>query len=88
MRRKIKEMKLTLDSTVFITIEETLFNTINTRMNDLSGEGVVITNSTLDREKRDEREVASMKKELDHLQHQVEYYQNLTEVVVLLKSEL
>jgi hypothetical protein len=36
-------------------------------MTELIREGMAIIISTLDRSKRDEREVATMKKELDHL---------------------
>jgi hypothetical protein len=36
-------------------------------MTELIGAGMAITDATLDREKRDEREVDAMKKELDHL---------------------
>jgi hypothetical protein len=35
---------------------------------------MAINDATLDRERRDERELASMQKELDHLRHQDEYY--------------
>jgi hypothetical protein len=48
---------------------------------------MAIIDVTLDRKKRDEREVTSMSKEMDHLRHQDEYYQNSTQAVVLLKSE-
>jgi len=48
---------------------------------------MAITNATLHRGKRDESEVATMRKELDHLRHQVEYYPNSTQAVELLKSE-
>jgi hypothetical protein len=67
MKRTIRKRKLTLDSTLFITTKETLFDTENTRMTELIRAGMAITDATLDREKRDEREVASMRKELDHL---------------------
>jgi hypothetical protein len=87
MRRKTNKRKITLDSTLLITIEETLFDTENSKMIELIGACMSITNATLDREKRDEREVDAMKKELYHLRHQVEYYQNSTQIVVLLKSE-
>jgi hypothetical protein len=70
MRRTIKKRKLMLDSTLLITTEETLFDTENAKMTELIGAGMAITDATLDREKRDEREVATMKKELDHLRHQ------------------
>jgi hypothetical protein len=36
-------------------------------MTELIRVGMAITNATLVKEKRDEREVASMRKELDHL---------------------
>jgi hypothetical protein len=67
MRRTIKKRKLTLDNTLFITTEETLFDIENAKMTELIGAGMAITDATLDREKRDEREVSTMKKEPDHL---------------------
>jgi hypothetical protein len=87
MRRTIKKRKLTLNRTLLITTEETLFDIENDKMTELIRVGMAITDATLDMEKRDEREVASMKKELDHLRHQAKYYQNSTQVVVLLKCE-
>jgi len=45
-------------------------------MTELIGARMDINDATLDRDKRDEREVVAMKKELDHLRHQAEYYQN------------
>jgi hypothetical protein len=57
-------------------------------MIELIKAGMAIIDATLDRRKRDEREVTSMSKEMDHLRHQDEYYQNSTQAVVLLKSEL
>jgi hypothetical protein len=64
-----------------------LFDTENAKMTKLIGAGMAINDVTLDREKKDEREVATMKKELDHLRHQAEYYHNSRQEVVLLKSE-
>jgi len=49
--------------------------------------GVAITNSTLNKEKRDDMEVVTMKKEMDHFLQQAKYYQNSTHGVVLLKCE-
>jgi hypothetical protein len=46
-----------------------------------------ITDATLDREKRDEEELAAALKELEHLCHLVKYYQDTTQVVVFLRSE-
>jgi hypothetical protein len=87
MKRKVKKRKLTLDSTLFITMEETLFDTEHAKMTELIGDGMAITDATLDRAKMDEEEVAAMRKEVDHLRHRAEYYQNSTWAVVLLKSE-
>ena len=67
MRRIFKKRKCTLDRTMFITTEETLFYTESYNIIDLVRAWMAITDATLDREKRDEREVSSMKKELDHL---------------------
>jgi hypothetical protein len=67
MRRTIKKRNLTLDSTLLITTKETFFDTKNANMTELIGAGMAITNATLDKEKMDEREVATMKKEPDHL---------------------
>ena len=56
-------------------------------MTELIRVGMAINDATLVKEKRDESEVATMRKELDHLRHQVEYYPNSTQAVELLKSE-
>jgi hypothetical protein len=47
-------------------------------MTELIGAGRAITDATLDIEKRDENELFSMRKELDHLCHLAEYYHNST----------
>jgi hypothetical protein len=70
MRRTTKKRRLTLDSTLLITTEQTLFDTENAKMIELIKAGMAITDATLDMVRRDEREVATMKKELDHLRHQ------------------
>jgi hypothetical protein len=67
MKTIVRKRNLTLDNTLFIITEETLFDTKNTRMTELIRVGMAITDATLVKEKRDEREVASMRKELDHL---------------------
>jgi hypothetical protein len=87
MIRIIKKMNLTLDKKLLITTEETQFDIENSKMDELIRAGMAITDATLDREKRDEREVASMKKELDNLRYQAKYYHNSKQVVVLLKCE-
>lgn len=62
MRRTIKKRNLILDSTLFITIEETLFDIESDNMTELIRAGMAIIDAALDMEKRDEREVAAMKK--------------------------
>jgi hypothetical protein len=62
MRRTIKKRKLTLDNTLLITREETLFDIENDNMTELIGAGMAITDATLERIKRDKNEVASMNK--------------------------
>jgi hypothetical protein len=47
-------------------------------MTELIGVGMAIIDAALDRAKKEEEEVVSMRKELDHLCHQAEYYQNST----------
>jgi hypothetical protein len=64
MRRKIKKRNLMLDSTLLITTEETLFDTEIAKMTEIIEARMAITDATLDRTKRDEREVATMKKKL------------------------
>jgi oligoribonuclease (3'-5' exoribonuclease) len=72
MRRTIKKRKLMLDRMLFITTKETLFDTESDKVTDLIRVGMAITDATLDRLKRDERKVVTMKKELDHMQNQAE----------------
>ena len=51
------------------------------------GAGTAITDGMLDRAKKNEKELASTKKELDHLHHLAKYYQDLMQAVVFLRSE-
>jgi hypothetical protein len=87
MKRTVKRRRFTLDSTMFVTTEETLFDTKNTKVSEFLGVGMAITDATLDREKRDEREATAMRKELEHIRHQAEYYQDTTQEIILLKGD-
>jgi hypothetical protein len=82
MRRTTKKRRLMLDSTLLITTEETLLNIENAKTTELIGVGMAITDATLDRVKRDEKELTATKKELDHLLHLAKYYQDSMQVVV------
>jgi hypothetical protein len=46
-----------------------------------------ITDATVDREKRDEEELAASLNELEHLRYLAKYYQDTTQAVVFLRSE-
>jgi hypothetical protein len=61
LRMTTKKRRLTLDSTLLITTEETLLNTENAKTTELIGAGMAITNATLDREKRDEKELGILR---------------------------
>jgi len=87
VRRKTKKRRLTLDRTLLITTKEMFLNTKNAKTIELIGAGMAITDATPDREKRDEKELASTKKDMDHMRHLAKYCQDLTQVVVFLRSE-
>jgi hypothetical protein len=87
VRRTGKKRRITLDNVVMITTEETLLDARQSRVSELLGEGIAISSATIDREKEDEREVESMREELAHLRHQVEYYQDATQAVRFMKIE-
>jgi hypothetical protein len=57
----------------------------NTKVSELVGVGMDITDATLDRVKRDEQEATSMIKDLYHIQHKAEHYQDTTQAIILLK---
>jgi hypothetical protein len=48
---------------------------------------MAISNATIDREKEDEREAKSMRRELEHLRHQVEYYRDTTQEIIFMRVE-
>jgi DNA repair ATPase RecN len=64
-----------------------LINTEHAKTSELIGAGMEITDATLDREKRDEEELATVLKELEHLRHLEKYYQDTTQATVFLRSE-
>jgi hypothetical protein len=86
MKRTTKKRRLTLDSLILITIEEKMIVTEHAKTSELIGIGMAITDATLDRERRDEKELAALK-ELEHLRHLEKYYQDSTQAIVFLRSE-
>jgi hypothetical protein len=87
MKRTTKKRRLTLDSSILITTEEKLLSTEHAKTSELIGAGMAITDATLDRERRDEKELATALKELEHLRHLEKYYQDSTQATVFLRSE-
>jgi hypothetical protein len=87
MQRTTKKRRITLDRSILITMEEKLINTEHAKTSELIGAGMEITDATLDREKRDEEELAAALKELEHLRHLEKYYQDTTQAAVFLRSE-
>jgi hypothetical protein len=87
VQRTTKKRRITLDHSILITTEEHLINTEHAKTSELIATGMEITDATLDRDKRDEEELATALKELEHLCHLAKYYQDTTQVVVFLRSE-
>jgi hypothetical protein len=69
MKRTTKKRRLMLDNSILITTEEKLLSTEHTKMSKLIGAGMAITDATLDRKRRYEKELAAALKELEHLCH-------------------
>jgi hypothetical protein len=74
-----KKRRITLDHSILITTEEHLINTEHAKTSELIGIGMEITDATLDRAKRDEKELVATLKELEHLCHLAKYYQDTTQ---------
>jgi hypothetical protein len=87
MKRTTKKRRITLDSSILITTEEKFLNTKHATMSKLINAGMAIIDATLDRERRDEKELATTLKELEHLCHLEKYYQDSTQATVFLRSE-
>jgi hypothetical protein len=62
-----------LDHSILVTTEENLINTIDSWTNELISVGKALSDVTLDRAKRDKKELATSLKDLEHLCHLIEY---------------
>jgi ClpP class serine protease len=87
MKRITKKRRLTLDRSILITTEEKLISTDHAKTSELIDAWMEITDATLDREKRDEKELATTLKDLEHLRHLEKYYQDSTQATMFLRSE-
>jgi hypothetical protein len=78
MKRTTNKRRLTLDNSILITTEEKLISMEHVKMSKLIGGGMAIIDATMDRERKDEEEMATTLKDLKHLCHLVKYYQDST----------
>jgi hypothetical protein len=79
IQRTAKKRRITLDHSILVTTEENLINTADTRTSELIGMGKSLSDATQDRARRDEKELATTLKELEHLRHLSEYYKGTTQ---------
>jgi hypothetical protein len=87
MKRTTRKRRITLDNSILITTEEKLISTKHAKMSELISAGMEITDATLDRERKDEEELAYALNELENLCHLTKYYQDSTQATVLLRRE-
>jgi hypothetical protein len=87
VKRTTKNRRITLDRSILITMEEKLMNTEHAKTSELINAGIEITYATLDKEKRDEEDLAAALKDLEHLCHLEKYYQDTTQVVMFPRSK-
>jgi hypothetical protein len=87
IKRTTKKRRLTLDRSILITREEKLIIIEHDKTYELIDVGMTITNATLDKERKDEEELAAALLELEHLFHLAKYYQDSTQSMVFLRSE-
>jgi hypothetical protein len=74
VQRTTKKRRITLDRSILITTKEQLINTEHANMSELIDTGMEITDATLNRAKKDEKELVVTLKELEHLHHLEKYY--------------
>jgi hypothetical protein len=87
IQRTVKKRRITLDHSILVTTEENLINISYAQMTELIDMGKALLDDTLDRARRDEKELATVLKELEHLHHLAEYYKGATQTTVYLKGE-
>jgi hypothetical protein len=77
-----RKRNLTLDSAMVITIEENLLDSKNAKLHELLGEGMTISHATIEKDKEDEMEVDAMRRELETIRHQDDYYKDTTQAII------
>jgi hypothetical protein len=74
VQRTTKKRRITLDCSIHITTEENLINIEHAKTFELIDTRMEIKDATMYEEKRDEEEMVSTLKELEHLCHLAKYY--------------
>jgi hypothetical protein len=87
MKRTTKKRRLTLDNLILIATKEKFLNIEHAKTSELIGTRMAITDATLDRVRRHEKELATALKELKNLRHLEKYYQDSTQAMVFSRSE-
>jgi hypothetical protein len=87
IQRMAKKIRITLDHSILFTTEENLINKTKSQTSKLLGVGKALSDATLDRAKRDEKELATALRDLEHLHHLNEYYKCTTQTTMYLRSE-
>jgi hypothetical protein len=87
VQRTVKRRRITMDQSIVVTIEENVINTAYARMSELIDVGKSISDVAHDRSRRDEKELADTREELEHLHHLVKYYKGATHTTLYLKDE-
>jgi hypothetical protein len=67
-----------LDHSILVITEENLINTADAQTSELIDVGKSLSDTTLDRTRRDEKELVVSLKEIEHLRHIYEYYKGTT----------
>jgi hypothetical protein len=80
-------MRITLDNSILITTKDKLISKEHAKMSKLISAGMEIIDATMERERKDEEELAIVLKELEHLRHLEKYYKDSTHATIFLRSE-
>jgi hypothetical protein len=74
VRRTRNNRKLTVDGVVLVTSKENLYDTKKEAwVSELFRVGMIMSHTMIEKNREEEREVNAMKKEIESLQHHVEY---------------
>jgi hypothetical protein len=81
------KIRISLDHSILVTTKENLINIADARMSKLISVGKALSDSTLDRARRDEKELAATLKELKYLCHLFKYYKGAMHIILYLRGE-